>query len=145
MDLSEDQNLTHRLGGEGFTLLEIPKKLSERTRFLTGFTLLEILVSLLILSIVITGIISVFISSKRYTVRSRHRLQATSLARQILADLYKEVRQDTWDTGRLRGNYSEQGTIYIDPITYTWNLTVSNVTGYDYRRVTVNVTWNETY
>jgi Tfp pilus assembly protein PilV len=129
-----------------FIPLEISKKLKRKAKFLVGFSLLEILVSLLILAVVITGIMSVFISSQRYIIRSRHRLQAANIARQILEDLYREVRQDTWDTGELRGNYSKSGSITLpgEPITYNWNFTVSNVTGYSYRRVTVNVSWNET-
>jgi len=112
----------------------------ERTK---GFTLLEIIVSLLILSLVIAGTMSAFTASRRYIKRAQHRLQATNIARGILEDLYREVRQDTWDTGRLRNGYSETNTVTIDNITYTSNLTVSDVSGHQYRQVTVNVTWTE--
>jgi len=112
---------------------------------LTGFTLLEILVSLLILSIVITGIMSVFIASRRYIVRSRHRLQAANLARQVLEGLYKDVRQDTWDTGGLSVGSSKNCGIScsLDNISCTCRYSVNNVSGYDYRKVDVTINWTE--
>jgi len=110
----------------------------------SGLTLVEILVSLLILSIAVSGIVSVFIASERYVVRSQRRLQAAILVRQILEGLHNEVRQDTWDTGRLRHGYSETTPpITIDNITYNLTFNVSNLPNRDYRQVTVNVSWLE--
>lgn len=63
-----------------------------------GFTLLEILVACLIFSLVVIGITSTFITTKRYLSRTKSRIQAFEQARAEFEKRYMEVRQDTWNT-----------------------------------------------
>lgn len=87
---------------------------------------------------------STFTASRRYVGRSRRRLQAVNLARQVLEELYNEVRQDTWgDTATNRLWYDHSGSASIDGVVYSWTVNVSNVTGRDYRRVNVTINWTE--
>jgi len=87
---------------------------------------------------------STFTVSRRYVERSRRRLQAVNLARQILEELYNEVRQDTWgDTATNRLWRNQTGTDYVDGILYSWTTNVSAVSNRDYRRVNVTINWTE--
>jgi prepilin-type N-terminal cleavage/methylation domain-containing protein len=63
-----------------------------------GFTFLEILISTFILSLIMLGLISVFISSKRLINYSKSRITAAELGRLFLDPLQLHVRQDTWGT-----------------------------------------------
>ncbi|RKY44884.1 MAG: hypothetical protein DRP80_00815 [Candidatus Omnitrophota bacterium] len=115
------------------TNLEMSKK---------SLTFLEILVSALILATALGGVLASFVSVRKAVLRSDKRLAAFNIARGILEDLYKEVREDTWDTGRLNPGYTENGTIQLPPenITYNWDYAVNPVGGRDYyRQVIVNV------
>ncbi|MDD4955721.1 MAG: type II secretion system protein [Candidatus Omnitrophica bacterium] len=66
-----------------------------------GFTLMEIVVSLIILATVFGGLTASFIGVKRYVARANRRLVATNLSKQALNALYVQVRGDTWNTGPL--------------------------------------------
>lgn len=61
-----------------------------------GFTLVEILVSTLILALVVSGIMASFISSQRFISRSQRRLQATYFARQMFEQLREGVNAQDW-------------------------------------------------
>ena len=63
-----------------------------------GFTFLEILISTFILSLIMLGLVSVFISSKKLIYYSRSRVTAAELGRLFLDPLQLQVRQDTWNT-----------------------------------------------
>ena len=65
-------------------------------KFSPAFTLVEILVSMLILVIVVAGIMSSFISTQRLISRSTRRLQASYYARQILEELREGVNGQAW-------------------------------------------------
>ena len=108
-----------------------------------SLTFLEILVSALLVATALVGILASFVSVRRVILRSNKRLAAFNIARGVLEDLCREVREDTWNTGRLSNNHSEQGQIILPPenISYNWDYTVSSVDGHDYREVTVNVSF----
>jgi prepilin-type N-terminal cleavage/methylation domain-containing protein len=126
-----------------------------------GFTLMEIVVSLIILSTVLGGLTATFVGVKRYVARASRRLTAVNLGKQALNALYIQPRADTWNTGVLRaGTYSfaaggitqVPNSIAIDSFTYgsptaavddAWpdpnSYTVAAVAGREYRQVTVSV------
>ena len=108
-----------------------------------SLTFLEILISALILATALGGILASFVSVRRAILRSNKRLAAFNIDRGVLEDLYKEVREDTWNTGRLSPNHTESGSIQLPPenISYDWNYGVSSLSGKEYRKVTVTVTF----
>lgn len=130
-------------------------------RTIQGFTLMEIVVSLIILATVFGGITATFVGVKRYVSRATRRLTAVNLGKQALNALYVQPRADTWNTGALiPGTYSfaagavtqVPNSVTIDNFTYgagtagvdgVWpdpnSYTVRTIAGRQYREVTVNV------
>ena len=64
-----------------------------------ALTLVEIIVSVVILALVITGLANVFVAGKRYIQHSRMRMAGGELGKEFLDPLQAYVRQDTWDGG----------------------------------------------
>ena len=62
-----------------------------------AFTLTEIIVGLVILSIVFGGLLAAFTAARKYVLRANRRLVAANLSRSALERLHKEVREDLWD------------------------------------------------
>lgn len=122
-----------------------------------GLTLLEILISALILAIVMVGLANIFVAGRRFVVQPRSKIQAAELGRQFLAPLQMFVRQDTWDqvgnnltipSGQNSTSFSG-GNMTLNNILYnaTYNVSrVFNPAGSDtgLRRVNVRISWNET-
>lgn len=125
-----------------------------------GFTLVEVLVSLVIISITATGIFASFIAAQSYVKRSKRRIIAFNFARQQFEQLKPAVRQDTWDTGSLTVTDADNDDCADDPGDWTpWsNLPgdfgttwggqsrrcISNAPmGRDYREVQLQIKWNE--
>lgn len=63
---------------------------------LQGFTLVEILVSLLILASVVGGVMASFIASQRFIARSNRRLQAVNYIRDAFEVLKDGVNAEYW-------------------------------------------------
>jgi Tfp pilus assembly protein PilV len=115
-----------------------------------GLTLLEIIVSTIILTLVITGIVNLFISAKRYTLHSRSRMTSGMLGGYFLDPLQsKYVRQDKWedDTNCLStGNCTDESAGILQGLdrNYTANYTVTpNYNNTNLSKVTVSIIWNE--
>jgi hypothetical protein len=109
-----------------------------------ALTLLEIIVSIIILSVTMIGLANIFISGKRHILHVRARMGGGELGKFFLDPLQAEVREDTWDTA---GNNLTLGshppaTQPVNNIIYTSNYTVSGIGG-SLRRVVANITWNE--
>lgn len=64
-----------------------------------GLSLVEIIVSLLILAAVVAGVIGSFVSSQRLISSSYRRLQAANYARQALEELRLNVNAQDWADG----------------------------------------------
>lgn len=127
-----------------------------------GFTLLEIIISMLILSMVTAGIFGLFVTSSKYIVEAGHRLQAINYARQVAENLKIYVTADTTtpippgaNTALIAGTdkpYTDSGiaTTPQNSITNTnigvgvptCTYTVQDLAG-GLKSATITVTWNE--
>ncbi len=80
---------------------------------LTGLTLFEIVVATILLSIIMTGLMSVVVAGKRYILHSRSRMTSAELGKLFLDPLQMYVRQNTWDEST---NALSEGTTYCDGV-----------------------------
>jgi general secretion pathway protein I len=98
-----------------------------------GFTLLEIMIALAIISIAMISLLSL----ANRTIRVHDRLQqltiATLLAQQRMAETEVNTRDDTLDSGDNRGDFADP---YQD---YSWRITYADTPLPSVRMVTVTV------
>ncbi len=106
-----------------------------------GFTLVEVMVSLVILSLVATGVFSVLVSARHLVSRSKRRLGAAELARWEIENKRWAVRSDWWDTVNQTSIHGWTSWVYSG--TYRTRYKVESVPGYDCRKITVEVRWDE--
>lgn len=113
----------------------------------SGFSLVEVLVAAVIFSLVIVGLMSVFISGNKHIIHTRERMTSTQLGKFFLDPLQTHVRQDTWASGNelsTAGLNKPGGSKVINNRTFTETHNVTVVPGTnDLRRVTSRITWNE--
>lgn len=123
-----------------------------------GFTLIEVIISALILSIAVAGVLYVFSIEKGVVARMGRQVIALEEARKPLESLKNEVGADQWP------GTSDADALFAGTGTYTHNFTVNHSQlfnpsgryvvedidldsppdGYpDYKRVTVTVDWDE--
>ncbi|MEK6715761.1 MAG: type II secretion system protein [Candidatus Omnitrophota bacterium] len=67
-----------------------------KRKFLTGFTLIEIIVSAVIMATTIAGIFTVFTSGNKFVQRSNRRLIAINLAQEQLENRRVRVAANEW-------------------------------------------------
>jgi Tfp pilus assembly protein PilV len=112
-----------------------------------ALTLLEIIVSIIILSVTMIGLANIFISGKRYILHARARMGGGELGKFFLDPLQAEVREDTWNAP---GNnltvqpypHMQEG---VNNIIYNYTYTVAPAPGNaNLRRVVAEIGWNET-
>lgn len=72
-----------------------------------AITLIEIVVSTVILALVMLGLSNLFVAGRRYIVHSRARMTGGELGKLFLDYLQMSVREDTW---AVAGNALQQGT-----------------------------------
>ena len=72
-----------------------------RRFFLTGLSIVEVLISLVIFGLVMGGLTKMIITNKQLTLRSRSRTSAGELARFFLEPLQNQVVQENWGTNCL--------------------------------------------
>lgn len=119
-----------------------------------GFTLVEILVAAVILTVIAGGLFSGFVISKKYIRLGYHRLQALNIARQYLESLRTEVNATTWNndsTNNLTIREYVLNPIPINNIIFYRSCNVSfidiNTNGLadddEPRKATFSVTWDE--
>lgn len=124
-----------------------------RNTYLRGFTLLEILVSTIILVLVTTGLAYVFVAGRRHIRHTRSKIQTAELGRLFLEPLWMDVRQDQWVASGncLTGDGSSgcPGFQEIDGIRYTPTYQISplltdaqNPLG-RLRKVRLTINWTE--
>lgn len=63
-----------------------------------GLTMLEIMVSMVILGIIVAGLANVFIASKKIVLHSRNRIFAAELAKYMLAPLSSSIVYSNWSS-----------------------------------------------
>jgi len=63
-----------------------------------GISLIEILVSSILIALLITGLMNVVISGRRWLIHSRSRSTASQLGKTFLGQLYQEVTATQWMT-----------------------------------------------
>lgn len=78
-----------------------------------GFSLLEIIVSLVLIILVLTGMAHLFVAGKRLILHGHSRLAGGELGKVFLDPLQMQVRQDTWDAAT---NDLSTGTRYCDGV-----------------------------
>ncbi len=118
-----------------------------------GFTLVEVIVSLLILLTTAAGIFASFTAAQNYVLRSKRRIAAVNFARQKFEELRPYVRQDTWTNSTSGANFlyaPESSTqLYSEPFSFssTWtgllNYTVTNTVNTASRMVSITANWTE--
>lgn len=115
-----------------------------------ALSLLEILVSITLLAIIMSGLINVFVSSKWYLLHSRWRLGSGELARYFLDPLQMQVNEAGWGNNCLSNSDINCSTTSVNlgiSFTAQYNITnlneVSGSVGNDLRKVKVAINWSE--
>ncbi|MDD5691911.1 MAG: prepilin-type N-terminal cleavage/methylation domain-containing protein [Candidatus Omnitrophica bacterium] len=62
-----------------------------------GFSLMEVIVATALFSIVIVGMLSVFVAGNKQVIHSRERMVSSQLGKLFVDPMQAHVRQDTWD------------------------------------------------
>lgn len=114
-----------------------------------ALTLIEILVSTIILSLVFLGLLSLFISGRKYLEHSQSRMGGSELGKVFIDPLQLQVRQDTWNANDLAIGNTISTTKNINGVTYTATsdaiTAVKDPADIDttLRRVKTTIHWNE--
>jgi len=121
------------------------RRSANKDTYLTGLSLLEIVVSTLIMALVMVGLVNVFLIAKRYMLSSRSRTAVGELGRYFLDRLQDDVRQDQWGSNCLSSDPTAgcPSAQTVGPILYTPSYAISDLTGTTLRKVKVTITWNE--
>jgi len=112
-----------------------------------ALTLIEIIISIIIVAITMAGMVNLFVSSKRWVLHSQSRMAGGELGKRFLEPLQMGVRQDQWGANCLSQNGDPAAcdhTPWTDPYTgriYTPTYNI-NPLG-NLRRVIVTITWVE--
>lgn len=114
-------------------------------------TLVELLVSVVILALIIAGLANIFVTSRRYVAWNRSRLQATEFNKQILENFTVQVRQDTWNDASnplYVGTGKTNGTVTLNNILYNSSYNVSDMNNATFqnaemRKVRMVINWTE--
>jgi hypothetical protein len=117
-----------------------------------GLSLLEIIVALLILSLVMYGLTSLFIASKRFMYHSSSSVLSMEAGKYFFEDGGLAVTADNYSSGQ-NCLYNDAACSGSDNVTYngirynityhTQNVTNSTNANTTLRKVIINVTWNE--
>jgi len=132
-------------------LTPLDNKSNNKKSYLTGLTLLEILVSTTILVMVIGGLASVFVAAKAHILHSRSRVTAAEAIKWYLEPLQTEVSEKErlkspptkclWNIGNCSTTEWEDSISQITYTPKTWK--IEEVTGTSLRKVKLTLEWNE--
>lgn len=81
----------------------------------SGFTLLEIIIATIILSLTILGLLGVFVAGNNWVLHLRERSTSAELGKLFVDPLQMDVRQDTWTLGSA-DNSLTIGTTYCNDV-----------------------------
>jgi Tfp pilus assembly protein PilV len=105
-----------------------------------ALSLLEIIVSTLILALVMTGLVNVFVAGRKFVLHSRNRMGAGEIGKRFIDPLQNYVRQDTWSSNPLGTNSYPNVSNGIYTASYTISTHSSNT---DIKKVKTKVSWTE--
>ena len=125
------------------------KDLSQTNMNKTGFSLVEIIISVLIITIMSTGMLGAFVGGQQLINRSSHRLQAMNFAREaydrLRANHYYDADPEM-TIGDGKTPAGDLGTILRGGMTAFSTALTHDVSSSDqsaYKEVIVHVTWTE--
>ena len=100
-----------------------------------GFTLIEVLVALIILSFSLLALAGLMVTTTKNNSFGNHMTEAATFAQ----DKLEELRAIKWEN-LSDGNYTDQQDV-LTGITYTrnWNVTTNG----SLKTITINVNWND--
>lgn len=75
-----------------------------------GFSLMEVIVATALFSLVIVGMLSVFVTGNKQVIHGRERLVSSQLGKLFVDPMQADVRQDTWDTWN-----GTRNALYVPP------------------------------
>ncbi len=110
-----------------------------------GFTLVEVVTATVVLSLVVLGLLSVFVAGNKHIIHTRERMSGAEIGKLFFDPLQTNVSQKDWGATNplnLAGPTpiaSQKANIRNFGGTYT----TSPVANTDLRRVTANITWKE--
>lgn len=109
-----------------------------------GLSLLEIIVSAVIMSLLITGLANLFLAGKRQILHSRARMTGGELGKYFLDPLQMDVRQDQWGSNCLSAGINCPGSQLIEGLTYAPVYVINHDSPIaKVNKVRVDITWNE--
>jgi Tfp pilus assembly protein PilV len=114
-----------------------------------GFTFFEILLATFILSVVILGLVSVFVSAKKLIRHNKTRVTASELAKLFMDPFQLQVRQYNWGSGEncfsqencpavTNGTADSLDRNYTATYTFAYGDPIANLT-----RVKAVINWTE--
>ena len=106
-----------------------------------GFTLIEIIVSSVLIALMVTGLINIFVAGKRHILHSRSRISAGELGK-IFLDPYM-LSQDPSGTSCMDTFSCPATSVTMNGVTYASTYDVTQLPDTSLFRVTANITWNE--
>lgn len=111
-----------------------------------GLTLIEILVSMLLIALVLMGLANVLVAGKRYVALSRSKASSGELGKFFLDPLQDQfIRQDRWGNANNcvtnHGTANCPGAQTVVPTTFTPNWNITDVGGTSLHRVKLDITW----
>lgn len=113
----------------------------------SGFTLIEIVASTLILAIVAAGTFGAFVGAEKFVILTKHRMEALNFARKAMetlrggysyTDPILDEQSETELSGILEGDLANIGRL-----TYSVSETPPDGQPDGYKKITVKVSWNE--
>lgn len=107
-----------------------------------GFSLVEIMVAMVILSLLATGLFSVIVSSRYLVGRSRKRFQAIEIARGRIEQCRRYVRGDSDAFLNPNSTWTAWDGVTFAPFSVRYR--VDPAPGaFQYRKITCQVQWSE--
>ena len=127
-------------------------RLFKKMKKQNALTLIEILISTVVLSLVFLGLLNLFISGRRFLEHSQSRMGGGELGKVFMDPLQMQVRQSDWVDlgGSATGNQLQLGNSItsaqsLNGITYTATSTVYAVDAAgNLRGVQTSINWQET-
>ena len=114
------------------------------------FTLIEIMVSAVILALTFGALLLAFVAAKRYVSRVNKRLVSVNLGREVLNSLYDEVRPEWDERGELDVRiHEDEIDVTIDRRDYSGDYIVmeaedadgDEIADFEYRRVKIHTNY----